>query len=166
MLDCRKPPDERSRKGKPPIRPRNGRGADAYSIERSRIMRAVKSRDTGPERIVRRIVTRLGYRYRLHRADLPGKPDLTISARRSVIFVHGCFWHGHRCRRGARMPKTNILYWSQKISRNRSRDASARRHLRNLGWKVLVIWECQLKDEAKSIPFIRNFLDPASKAHS
>lgn len=158
MADCRKPRDQRSRTGKVPRRRRERRGADENPAARSRIMRAVKSRDTGPERIVRRIVTRLGYRYRLNRADLPGKPDLTLRALRSVMFVHGCFWHGHRCRRGARMPRTNALYWSQKISRNRSRDASARRRLRKLGWKVLVVWECRLKDEAKSIRLIRDFL--------
>jgi DNA mismatch endonuclease (patch repair protein) len=151
MPGYQKPPEKRRRKAKARRR--------ESPAERSRIMRAVKSRDTEPERIVRRIIAGLGYRYRLNRADLPGKPDLTIPARASVVFVHGCFWHGHRCRRGARMPQTNTAYWSQKLSRNRSRDVSARRLLRKLGWKVLVIWECELKDEAKFTPRIRRFLE-------
>ena len=129
------------------------------SAERSRIMRAVKSRDTGPEKTVRRIVAALGYRYRLNRADLPGKPDLTIAARRCALFVHGCFWHGHRCRRGARMPRTNSEYWSLKIARNRARDITARRRLKKLGWRVMVVWECQLRSEAKSVGLISRFLE-------
>ena len=145
---------------KHPARPLEGQSD--YSAERSRIMRAVKSRDTGPEKIVRRIVTGLGCRYRLHRADLPGKPDLTISAMRSVIFVHGCFWHGHRCRRGARIPKTNTAYWSQKIAHNRSRDAAARRRLKKLGWRVLVIWECRLKSDGNAQVLIARFLKTES----
>jgi DNA mismatch endonuclease (patch repair protein) len=159
MTGALKRPDEQPRQRKTAALSREYPSGRSPEAERSRIMRAVKSHDTEPERIVRRIISSLGYRYRLNRADLPGKPDLTISARRSVVFVHGCFWHGHPCRRGARMPKTNIAYWSKKISRNRARDAAARRRLRKLGWRVLVVWECQLRNETKSIPLIRRFLE-------
>lgn len=121
-------------------------------------MRAVKSRDTKPEMKVRRLVYRLGFRYRLHRADLPGKPDLAFASRRRVIFVHGCFWHGHACRRGARVPKTNTGYWREKIWRNRSRDATSLRALRQLGWEPLVVWECELADLAMLAKRIEAFL--------
>lgn len=112
---------------------------------RRRTMRAVKSRDTKPEMIVRRLVHRAGHRYRLHRADLPGKPDLTFSKKKKIIFVHGCFWHGHNCKRGARQPRQNAEYWIQKISHNKERDIKEQEILQAMGWKVLVIWECQLK---------------------
>ncbi|MGA2411132.1 MAG: very short patch repair endonuclease [Candidatus Binataceae bacterium] len=125
---------------------------------RSRIMRAVKSRDTSPERMVRALVHRLGYRFSLKRDDLPGKPDLALPKHRSVVFVHGCFWHGHRCRRGARIPKTNVEYWTRKISRNRARDRSVRIQLRELGWRVLTVWDCQLKSETATRYRIAFFL--------
>lgn len=114
--------------------------------ERSRIMRAVKSRDTAPEMAVRRLLYSMGYRYRLHRRDLPGKPDLTFQSRRKVIFIHGCFWHGHDCKRGARVPKNNREYWETKIARNRERDIQHYEELNIMGWDILVIWECQLKE--------------------
>jgi len=123
--------------------------------ERSRIMRAVKSRDTTPEMIVRRLVHSMGYRYRLHRKDLPGKPDLTFQSRRKVIFVHGCFWHGHECKRGTRVPKTNREYWEAKIARNRERDIQHYEELSLVGWDVFVIWECQLKET----DFLRKMID-------
>jgi len=113
-------------------------------------MRAVKSVDTRPEMIVRRMLHKLGYRYRLHRKDLPGKPDLVFPCRKAVIFVHGCFWHGHDCKRGDRTPKTNTKYWTKKIRRNVERDAQAIRDLETAGWRTLVIWECELK-KAKAI---------------
>jgi len=109
-------------------------------------MRAVRSRDTTPEMIVRRAVTAFGYRYRLHRADLPGKPDLVFGPRRKVIFVHGCFWHGHDCKRGAREPKANADYWRDKVRRNRERDAKTIDALMAAGWQVMVIWECDTRD--------------------
>ena len=115
---------------------------------RSRIMRAVKSKDTKPEMIVRRLVHGMGYRYRLHRTGLPGKPDLVFGPRRKVIFVHGCFWHGHHCKRGARVPKTNIKYWTAKIGRNRQRDKDSEAALAAMGWRVLIVWECEKKDGA------------------
>jgi DNA mismatch endonuclease (patch repair protein) len=92
--------------------------------DRSRVMRAVKGKDTKPEMIVRRMAHALGYRYRLHRTDLPGSPDLVFAGRQKVIFVHGCFWHGHDCARGSRQPKTNAEYWRAKIARNVTRDAA------------------------------------------
>lgn len=109
-------------------------------------MRAVRSRDTTPERIVRRAVTALGYRYRLHKAALPGKPDLVFVSRRKVIFVHGCFWHGHDCKRGAREPKTNEDYWITKVQRNRERDARSLEALGEKGWSALVVWECETRN--------------------
>jgi DNA mismatch endonuclease (patch repair protein) len=122
---------------------------DVFSpAERSAVMRRVKGKDTGPERQVRRIVTDLGLRYRLHRHDLPGSPDMALGPRRTAIFVHGCFWHGHDCRRGARQPKQNAAYWTAKIDRNRARDAENQAALRQLGWAPLVLWECELKDPA------------------
>ncbi len=120
---------------------------DVYSQEkRSAVMRRVKGRDTTPELTVRRALTRLGARYRLHRADLPGKPDIVMPGRRLVLFVHGCFWHGHDCPRGARVPKANRDYWVGKVARNRARDAASREALAVLGWRVETIWECDLKD--------------------
>lgn len=113
---------------------------------RSRTMRAVKSEDTAPELLVRKLAHRLGYRFRLHRKDLPGKPDLVFSSRRKVIFVHGCFWHGHCCHRGARVPKNNQEYWLQKIGRNRERDEIHLQELAALGWQALILWECELKE--------------------
>ncbi len=115
---------------------------------RSAIMRAVKSADTRPEMFVRRMIHALGFRYRLHRRDMPGSPDLAFPARRKAIFVHGCFWHGHDCKRGARQPKANAEYWSAKIARNRARDAAAIEALTALGWSSFVIWECET---AKSV---------------
>ena|ERR1700733_1101894 len=125
---------------------------------RSRIMRAVKSSDTKPELTVRHLAHRMGYRFRLHRKDLPGKPDLVFPGRHRVIFVHGCFWHGHNCARGARIPKTNRDYWLKKIKRNRERDAAARSALKSSGWKVAVFWECQLKDQTELGGRLRHFL--------
>ncbi|MBU2503034.1 very short patch repair endonuclease [bacterium] len=116
--------------------------------QRSRIMRAVRSRDTGPELIVRKLLRAIGYSgYRLHRTDLPGRPDIAYIGRKRAVFVHGCFWHGHNCPRGDRLPATNTDYWRAKIERNRRRDNEAAKVLAQCGWRVLVIWECQLSDE-------------------
>ena len=108
-------------------------------------MRRVGSKDTGPERTVRRLLTSLRLRYRLHRKDLPGAPDIVLPGRRLALFVHGCFWHGHDCKRGARAPKTNADYWRAKIARNVARDAASLAALADLGWRAEVIWECELK---------------------
>jgi len=122
---------------------------DVFTPEkRSAVMRQVKGRDTTPEMKVRKALTRLGARYRLHRKDLPGKPDIVLPGRRLAIFVHGCFWHGHDCPRGARVPKQNQDYWLRKVGRNRDRDVANRTALEAAGWRVETIWECDLKDEA------------------
>jgi DNA mismatch endonuclease (patch repair protein) len=112
---------------------------------RSDIMRAVKSKDTRPEMVVRRLLHGLGYRYRLHGKELPGKPDLVFSGRRKVIFVNGCFWHGHDCKRGSRQPKDNADYWRAKIGRNVERDTASVATLQGSGWQVLIVWECETK---------------------
>jgi len=111
--------------------------------ERSQRMSLVKSKDTKPELRVRRIVHALGYRYRLHDRRLPGSPDLVFAGRRKVLFVHGCFWHRHRCKMGNRLPKSRVGFWGKKLEENRRRDRANRRRLRALGWEVLVVWECQ-----------------------
>jgi DNA mismatch endonuclease, patch repair protein len=118
------------------------------TYDRSAVMRAVRSRDTGAELAVRAILRALAPGYRLHRADLPGKPDIVYGRRKLAIFVHGCFWHGHDCARGARMPKTNMNYWRAKIARNRARDATTLAALEGMGWRALAVYECELKDPA------------------
>lgn len=115
------------------------------AILRSENMRRITGKDTSPELVVRRILFRLGYRYRLHRSDLPGKPDIVFRGRRKLIFVHGCFWHAHSCHK-AHQPKTNKAYWSPKLKRNRERDARHLMELQAAGWDVLTIWECELKN--------------------
>jgi len=118
---------------------------DLFSPEkRSEIMRAVKGKDTKPEITLRKALHRLGYRYRLNVRDLPGKPDLVFPKYKAVIFVHGCFWHGHACKRGRRTPKTNRAYWSEKIARNRARDKKNAAALKAAGWRVITVWECEL----------------------
>lgn len=132
---------------------------DVYDkATRSRVMRAVKSKDTRPEKSVRTLLHKLGYRFRLHRRDLPGSPDIVLPARRVIMFVHGCFWHGHDCPRGSRTPKTNAEYWKVKRSRNIDRDKRIRDELEDQGWRVLVIWECETKDEEHLAENINNFI--------
>lgn len=109
---------------------------------RSAIMRSVKSTNTKPEMVVRRLAHRLGYRFRLHRKSLPGTPDLVFPRLRKVVFVNGCFWHGHGCARGDRIPKNNRDYWVEKVARNRERDKVNCASLRAQGWGVCIIWEC------------------------
>jgi DNA mismatch endonuclease, patch repair protein len=110
-------------------------------------MRAVKGANTTPELVVRKLLWAAGYRYRLNVRALPGAPDIVLRPRKAAIFVHGCFWHGHDCRRGARVPKTNRAYWQQKIERNRTRDKRHVSTLSNEDWRVLTIWECEIKNE-------------------
>ena len=117
------------------------------ALTTTEMMRRIKSSDTAPELAVRRILHVLGYRFRLHRADLPGKPDIVVPARKCAIFVHGCFWHQHACKLG-RMPRRNQEYWIPKLSSNVQRDKDVRRQLRALGWRVLAVWECQVKKPA------------------
>ncbi|WP_213772337.1 very short patch repair endonuclease [Bradyrhizobium sp. dw_78] len=128
------------------------------TMDRSEIMRAVRSRDTGPELALRRLVHSLGYRYRLHGKGLPGRPDLVFRSRRSVIFVHGCFWHSHGGCPAARAPKSRREYWGKKLLNNQVRDARVEDELKQLGWKVLTVWECQLKDLEHVALTVRSFL--------
>ena len=125
---------------------------------RSRIMAAVRQKDTAPEMRVRRLLHGIGYRYRLHDRNLPGKPDVVFSARRKVIFVNGCFWHGHKCRKG-RIPKSNVEFWRAKITRNRARDAEAIGELRSEGWSVRIVWQCELRDEGSLKGRLVGFLE-------
>ncbi len=121
---------------------------DVFTPEqRSAVMARIKGRDTGPERAVRRRLTDMGLRYRLHRRDLPGRPDMALGPRKVAVFVHGCFWHGHDCPRGSRKPKANAAFWEAKIARNRARDARNLSDLAALGWRGLTIWECELRDD-------------------
>ncbi|MDR6104078.1 DNA mismatch endonuclease (patch repair protein) [Agrobacterium larrymoorei] len=113
--------------------------------QRSRIMRAVKQRDTGPELLLRKALHRLGYRYRVHAKHLPGRPDLVFPSRKKVIFVHGCFWHGHDCSKG-RLPKSRPEYWIPKIEANKARDERVISELKKDGWDVMVIWQCETKE--------------------
>jgi DNA mismatch endonuclease, patch repair protein len=112
--------------------------------QRRHTMRSVHSEDTGPERKVRSVIHQMGYRFRLHRRDLPGNPDIVFPGLRKIIFVHGCFWHGHSCLYGVKTPKTNREYWVPKLEGNVQRDRRNKRLLKKLGWSVLVIWECQI----------------------
>ena len=138
---------------------------DVFDAEkRSAVMRAVKSRDTGPELRVRRAAHGLGLRFRLGRDDLPGKPDLVFPARRVALFVHGCFWHGHDCLRGARIPQANRAYWLAKIGRNVTRDKASLAALRKLSWKPAVIWECETADAARLARLIARKVGKSPKA--
>jgi len=121
-------------------------------------MAAVGTRDTGAERAIRSIVHRLGYRYSLRRTDLPGKPDIVFVSRRKVIFVHGCFWHGHSCKWG-RLPKSRPDYWRPKLAANKERDRLQARRLRSSGWPVLTVWQCELRNERRLEARIKGFLD-------
>jgi DNA mismatch endonuclease (patch repair protein) len=127
--------------------------------QRTLNMSRIRSRDTRPEWMVRSLLHRDGYRYRLHRRDLPGCPDLVFVSRRKVIFVHGCFWHMHRCRYGLVAPKTNAKFWKEKREGNVRRDRQNVRALRKLGWRVLVVWECQLKNQERMKSRIEKFLE-------
>ncbi len=129
-------------------------------------MRAVKATGTGPEMRVRRAAHALGYRYRLHAKSLPGKPDLVFPSRRIALFVHGCFWHGHDCARGARVPATNTAYWLAKVARNKARDKSVVAALRKSGWRTAVIWECETRDAEQLARLIARKLDPRAPASS
>jgi DNA mismatch endonuclease (patch repair protein) len=121
-------------------------------------MSKIRSGDTKPEVLVRQLLHRAGYRYRLHRKDLPGKPDLVFGSRRKLIFVHGCFWHQHGCLAG-RKPRSNTGYWYAKLARNVDRDARNEAQLGAAGWSVLTVWECETKDEARLKERLRAFLD-------
>lgn len=126
--------------------------------ERSRRMALIRGKDTKPEIAVRKLIHSMGYRYRLHRADIPGKPDLVFGPRRKVIFIHGCFWHCHSGCKNARMPKSKIEFWKPKLESNAKRDKRVRWLLRKQGWKTMTIWECEVKDERRLRSAVRKFL--------
>jgi DNA mismatch endonuclease, patch repair protein len=128
---------------------------DIYTKEkRSAIMANVRSRNTGPERIVRSIVHRLGLRFRLSENDLPGRPDVVLRRLRTAVFVNGCYWHGHNCPKGRSKAKTNPAFWTKKISDNVARDQRTFSRITDLGWKALIVWECQTKDTDKLQSFL------------
>lgn len=127
--------------------------------QRSERMSRVRATDTKPEMTVRRLVHGMGFRYRLHAGNLPGRPDLVFSARGKIIFVHGCFWHRHGTCKNTRWPKSRLDFWKPKLETNRARDLATQRVLRRLGWKVLVVWECQLKNLDKTAEKIKRFLE-------
>ncbi|MFW8602147.1 very short patch repair endonuclease [Desulfobacterota bacterium M19] len=114
---------------------------------RSKNMAAIKNKDTKPEIIVRKFLHKSGYRFRLHRKDLPGKPDITLARFKTVIFVHGCFWHRHEQCDNSVMPKSNVSFWRKKLNGNVVRDKKNIKLLKELGWKVLVVWECEVKND-------------------
>jgi DNA mismatch endonuclease (patch repair protein) len=126
--------------------------------QRSENMRAIRSKDTRPERAVRSIAHRAGFRFRLHRRDLAGKPDMVFPVRRAIIFVHGCYWHGHGCSRGGNGAKSNVDYWAPKLARTRARDEANRLKLEQDGWRVLTVWECELTEPEKVKDTIISFL--------
>lgn len=121
-------------------------------------MQAVKQADTGPEVAVRRLLHGLGYRYRLHVKRLPGTPDIVFAARRKVVFVHGCFWHGHKCSKG-KLPKSRLEYWAPKIAANTTRDARTEAALEAMGWQAMAVWQCQLTDLDTLTKSLTRFLD-------
>ena len=122
------------------------------------MMAAVRQKDTAPEMVVRRLLHSMGYRYRLHVPGLPGSPDLVFRSRMKVIFVHGCFWHGHKCGRG-KLPKTRTEFWRVKIEGNRERDAKAVAELQRSGWQVCVVWQCEVDDGSNLRRRLVGFLD-------
>jgi DNA mismatch endonuclease (patch repair protein) len=126
---------------------------------RSELMGLVRTKGTAPEMGVRRILHRLGYRYKLHSRELPGRPDLVFPGLKKIVLVHGCFWHGHHCARG-RLPKTNAVFWERKINRNRERDREVVTELSVLGWRVLEVWECEMKEDqlmGKLVTFLGDY---------
>ena len=133
---------------------------DIYSPEkRSEIMARVRVKGTKPEQLVRQIAHSLGYRFQLNRSDLPGKPDLVFSQHRKVILVHGCFWHGHGNCSKARRPISNSAFWEQKLSRNRERDQQNATALKDAGWQMMVIWECETRNRYQIAESIRSFFE-------
>lgn len=137
------------------------------AVRRSEIMARVKGRHTSPEMSVRRMLHAAGYRYRLHARKLAGRPDLVFAARRKVIFVNGCFWHRHRDCSLARLPKSRVEFWTQKLEGNRARDERNIEALEDLGWQVLTVWECELRDPEALMERMRTFLDaPSPNSHA
>lgn len=137
---------------------------DVFTREkRSEIMSLVSGKNTKPELIVRSLLHNMGYRFRLHRSDLPGTPDITLPKHKKVIFVHGCFWHGHKgCRRSKR-PTTNKKFWREKLDKNIERDKLSIRDIKKLGWEVLVVWTCEVNDMTKLKNKLLSFLENPQK---
>lgn len=136
---------------------------DKLSAERrSANMRQIRSKDTAPELLLRQMLHRLGYRFRLHRKGLPGKPDIVFPARRKVIFVHGCFWHQHPGCREGRVPGSRREYWEPKLTRNQQRDDAAQVALIEQRWQTLTIWECEMKNTAAALQRAKEFLGPVN----
>ena len=132
--------------------------------ERSRRMASIRSKNTKPELFVRTMLHALGYRFRIHQRQLPGSPDLVFASRKKVIFVHGCFWHGHRGCKVANIPQTRTQYWKDKFEANRRRDRRNRAQLSREGWRVLTVWECELKVPDRACGRLTAFLGPAKRA--
>lgn len=133
---------------------------DKFTPEkRSNIMSRVKGRDTGPEKVIRSILHAMGYRFRLHEKRLPGKPDIVLPRHQRVVLVHGCFWHGHQgCNRSKR-PKSNVDFWNRKIDGNIRRDVENQEKLRTAGWKILTVWQCQIRDRERLQNRLRDFME-------
>lgn len=142
-------------------------GVDTQAVDssitaaRSRNMAAIRARDTSPELKVRSLLHHLGYRFRLHRRDLPGSPDIVLPKHRTVVFVHGCFWHRHRGCRYTTTPKTRADFWARKFERNVERDHGQQKQLKEMGWSVMVIWECELRD----LPSLRSRLEQIGRTN-
>ena len=134
--------------------------------ERSRLMAKIKGKDTGPERAVRSLLHRAGHRFRLHVSSLPGKPDIALPKHRAVVFVHGCFWHRHKGCKDATTPKSHRRFWADKFARNVANDRRHLRQLRRRGWRVAVVWECQLKNPGAVLARLQTFLAPRNGARS
>lgn len=126
---------------------------------RSELMTRVKSKDTQPEKAVRILLSKMGFCYRLHRKDLPGSPDLVFPSRRKVIFVHGCFWHGHNCTAGRNRPSSNKQYWTVKLEKNKKRDKNNLQSLAAIGWKSLIVWECKVKKTEYITELMKKYLN-------
>lgn len=141
-----------------PLGPNTQLAMDTISREqRSALMSRIRSKNTKPELAVRSILHQLGYRFRLHRKDLPGRPDIVLPRHRKIVLVHGCFWHGHDCRLASK-PKSNASYWSSKIARNRERDRKSVRELTEAGWIVLELWECEIRKGGDLVERISEFM--------
>jgi DNA mismatch endonuclease (patch repair protein) len=130
--------------------------------QRRRIMQSIRSKNTGPEQVVRSVLHGLGLRFRLHRKDLPGTPDIVLPGRGAVVFVHGCYWHGHGCSKG-QPPKSRTEFWLPKLKRNKERDAEKERALSKLGWKVITIWQCETSDTSALRRKLRKFFGRTKK---
>lgn len=133
------------------------------TLERSQLMARIRCRDTAPELLVRKLVTSHGHRYRLNVGRLPGRPDLVFHRPMKIIFVHGCFWHRHCCRRGRSFPASNRDFWQRKFENNRKRDRLTLTNLRKLGWSVLVVWECDTRNLIRLNHLLQSFLGPPHK---